>query len=284
MSVPPMLTTVIALVALALIAIVTAHAVLHVAAARDAWLREDACAFDDPEEHTPAAVWAMHALVESAATLCVAACAVLPAARPSRDDGRRSVVVVSGWAMPAGTTAWLARRLRAAGWARVHPIGLGAWTSVDGGVRRLADALATLRATHAIGDVDVVAAGLAGLVARALLRRDGGHARICRLVTLGTPHQGTVAAPWLRIGPWASEVRPDGGPFPPSDGEGIAIASAHDAVLVPATLAYWPGAFNVTIRGVGHVGMLCSDRVFAIVAENLAHEDAAAPRGRTHVG
>lgn len=272
-------------VGLAALAIVATQAVLHLAAARDARAREDGCAFEDPEQHTSTATWCVLAVAEIAATLCVALLALLPlGARPRDDDGRHSVVLVAGWALPAGTMAWLAHRLRAAGWARVYPVGLGAWSSVDDGAARLAAALARLRASHAIGDVDVVAAGLSGLAASTLLRREGRRIRMRRLVTLGTPHQGTLAAPWLRVGPWVRDVRPDVAPPPAIDGDGVAIASAHDAILVPTELAYWPGAFNVTMRDVGHVGMLCSARVWAIVEENLAHGATDALAGRSHVG
>jgi pimeloyl-ACP methyl ester carboxylesterase len=277
-----MMLLAIALAGAVTLAIAGVQVALHVAAARDAREREDRCAFDDPEEHTSVAAWCALTIGEIAATLCVGLWSLAPlGVRARDDDGRRSVVLVAGWGMPAGTTAWLAHRLRRAGWARVYPVRLGAWASVDDGVRRLDDALASLRATHAVGDVDVVAAGLSGLVARALLDRDGRRLR--RLITLGTPHQGTLAAPWMPIGPWARDVRPDHVGVPEPDGDAIAIASAHDALLLPPTLAYWPGAFNVSLRGVGHVGMLCSARVWALVEENLAHAPAAAP-GRTHVG
>lgn len=266
------------------LAMLALQAALHLDAARDAAAREDQCAFEDPEEHTTPLAWAALAFAEIGATLRVAFAALLPAPSSARDDGRRSVLLVAGWAMPAAAMACVARRLRRAGWARVYPVGLGAWSSVDDGTRRLADALATLRTSHAVGEVDVVAMGASGVVARALLARG---ARLRRVITLGTPHQGTRAASWLRRGPWARELRPnDDAPTPSCDGDGIAIYSAHDVVLVPPELAYWPDAFNVSLRGVGHVGMLCSPRVWSILEENLAHEPAASGsvRGRSHVG
>lgn len=274
-----------AIAGVVVLAIAATQAALHVDAARDARVREDACPFEDPEAHTTAATWCVLTAMEVAATLCVALLSLVPLrSRPLDDDGRRSIVLVAGWAMPAGAMRWLAHRLRTAGWARVYPVGLGAWWSLDDGADRLAEALAALRATHAVGDVDVVAAGLGGLAARALLRRDGTRTRVRRLVTLGTPHQGTIAASWLRVGPWAHEARPAAAAGEPPEGDAVAIASAHDAVQVPATLAYWPGAFNVGLRDVGHLGMLCSTRVWAIVAENLAHEQPGAGARRTHAG
>ncbi len=273
------------------LAIAALQAILHVAAARAARVRDDACAFDDPDEHTSSATWTRLAVGETLATVAAAAATVVPSRGAATDVGRRSVVLVAGWAMPAGASTPLVRRLRRHGWARVYPLGLGAWSSLDDGAHRLDQALATLRRTHAFGDVDVIALGLGGLAVRALLRRDGHRARIRRVVTLGTPHQGTTACPWLRVGPWASDVRPGAAALRALDGDAmapaldaVALASQHDVLLEPPALAYWPGAFNVTLREVGHVGQLFSPRIWALVAENLAHAQDVAASGRSHVG
>ena len=55
-----------------------------------------------------------------------------------------------------------------------------------------------------------------------------------------------------------------------------AIYSADDAVVVPASAGYWPGAFNVEVRGVGHNSLLFSPRVYELVRENLAAASPAA--------
>ncbi|HEV7734443.1 MAG TPA: hypothetical protein VGR62_19880 [Candidatus Binatia bacterium] len=273
------------------LAIATLQGVVHVAAARAARLRDDACAFDDPDEHTSTATWTRLGLTETLASVATAMATVVPSRVTGADVGRRSVVLVSGWAMPAGASTPLVRRLRRQGWARVYPLGLGAWSSLDDGARRLDDALATLRRTHDVGDVDVIAVGLGGLAVRALLRRDGRRARIRRVLTLGTPHQGTTACPWLRVGPWAADVRPGAAALQALDGDAmapaldaVALASQHDVLLDPPALAYWPGAFNVTLREVGHLGQLFSARVWELVAENLAHAQDVATSGRSNVG
>lgn len=273
------------------LAIATVQAIVHVAAARAARLRDDACAFDDPDEHTSTATWTRLAVNETLACVATVMATIVPSRGVAADAGRRSVVLVPGWGMPAGTSSPLVRRLRRHGWARVYPLGLGTWSSLEDGARRLDAALATLRRTHDVGDVDVVALGLGGLVVRALLRRDGRGARIRRVVTLGTPHQGTTACPWLHVGPWAADVRPGAAALQALDGDAmspaidaVALASQHDVLLDPPARAYWPGAFNVTLREVGHLGQLFSTRVWELVAENLAHAQDVAPSGRSHVG
>ncbi len=56
----------------------------------------------------------------------------------------------------------------------------------------------------------------------------------------------------------------------------ISIYSADDAVVVPASRAYYPGAFNIEVRGLGHLSLLFSQRVYALVRENLSAERAPA--------
>jgi hypothetical protein len=58
--------------------------------------------------------------------------------------------------------------------------------------------------------------------------------------------------------------------------ECLAFAAEHDALIEPPDAAYWPGAFNVRVRGVGHLGLAASPRVFELVRENLL-EAAGAP-------
>jgi hypothetical protein len=50
---------------------------------------------------------------------------------------------------------------------------------------------------------------------------------------------------------------------------------------VPPSAAYWPGAFNIEVRGLGHMSLLFSRRVYELVRENLDAPTAAAgaPQG-----
>jgi hypothetical protein len=57
--------------------------------------------------------------------------------------------------------------------------------------------------------------------------------------------------------------------------ECLAFASEHDALVEPPDAAYWPGAFNVSVRGLGALGLLASPRVFELLCENLREPDGA---------
>ena len=58
----------------------------------------------------------------------------------------------------------------------------------------------------------------------------------------------------------------------PSVTDCTAIYSLDDALVIPAGNGYYPGAFNVELRGLGHTSLLFSKRVHRLVRENLAAE------------
>ena len=92
------------------------------------------------------------------------------------------------------------------------------------------------------------------------------------MLTIATPHQGTLARPLSRaLRPEASYVARTAELDPqPRRFDAIALYSDGDAWLEPTTAAYYPGAFNLEVHDTGHLSMLFSKRVFGYVAENLA--------------
>ncbi len=218
---------------------------------------------------------------ECLATAWLVASAPLAAApeRPLRRGARRPVVLVHGWAQHRGMLAILARRLRRDGW----PVRMVRYRTVGRTVERAAEelqaALARLAAEAEERAVDVVAYGAGGIVVRAAVRRG---APVRRVVTLGTAHQGTLALPaWdamladLAAGsPLLRRLAADD-PVPATT-DFVAIHSADDALIVPPTCGYYPGAFNVELAGTGHGALVLSRRVYELVRENLAADEAAA--------
>jgi triacylglycerol lipase len=215
---------------------------------------------------------------EAAATALPRLTAWLPWRPPplsAATDRRRPVVLVPDVGAPRSSLRPLARGLARAGWrsiATVH-LRLGRHQDVVSAIDALAAAIDGVRTATGARRVDVVAHGWGGLVARAYLGRAG--MRVARLVTLGSPHQGTDAYPER-----SQALRPylAGG-----DGhaERIAIYSPDDALLLPPENAYWPGAFNIQVRGIGHAALLRSSRVAGLVRENLAAPlESSAPAER----
>jgi triacylglycerol esterase/lipase EstA (alpha/beta hydrolase family) len=120
----------------------------------------------------------------------------------------------------------------------------------------------------------LVCHSLGGLVARYYVRRyPAPHVR--RIITLGTPHGGTVLAARRRNG--AHKLAPrsaflatlSAADRVPQQFDVIAIQSTFDAMILPPRHAEYPGAFNVVVNDVGHNALLFSVKVYRLIAENL---------------
>jgi triacylglycerol esterase/lipase EstA (alpha/beta hydrolase family) len=203
-------------------------------------------------------------------------------------DPRRPVVLLHGYAQHTANFLWLLRRLRRDGWLHLYSVrhtALGG--DIERSAARLGVALDRIRRESGADAVDVVAHSMGGLVARALLAARGASSGIARLITLGTPHQGTLAFTRVAAGPMVAQMRP-GSPLlrdlAAADGgveaaECISIYTADDAIVVPPSAAYWPGALNIEVRGLGHMSLLFSRRVYELVRENLAVPSRATGAG-----
>ena len=139
---------------------------------------------------------------------------------------------------------------------------------VEAGVRSL------LAATGA-QQVAIVAHSMGGLVARAWMR-DAGAGRVARVITLGTPHHGTVLA---SLGPGANalQMRRDSAwlrDLAASESAATralvtSIYSHHDNIVAPQTSSELEGATNLAFGGIGHVALGANPRVLQAVMVQL---------------
>jgi pimeloyl-ACP methyl ester carboxylesterase len=123
--------------------------------------------------------------------------------------------------------------------------------------------------------VILVGHSMGGLVLRAYLRRCGGS-KVARIVTLGSPHQGTRLArlglgrnaQQMRIGsPWLAALGLPGAVPAARLGS---IFSFHDNYVFPQqACSTLEGAANVAIGGVSHLGMAFSPLMLGKLLEAL---------------
>jgi triacylglycerol lipase len=202
----------------------------------------------------------------------LAACMRVDVRRPEqRNDG--CIILLHGWGLNSASLWWLRRRLLRHGFGRVIVLSYPRWR-VD--LERAATRLRQLILARIGGDerVTLVGHSLGGLVARHYLRSCDDE-RVVRLITLGTPHGGTLAA-WQLL-PCVRDLRPDSALITdlnlddgvPDRFDVVAISSDFDALVLPADNASYRGAFNIQIRGVGHNALLFSRRVFKLLEESL---------------
>jgi palmitoyl protein thioesterase len=150
--------------------------------------------------------------------------------------------------------------------------------------RRLAEQVEDVVAATGYRRVHLVGHSLGGLVARYYVQRLGGDARVHTLVTLGTPHSGTVPAYFLPLG-LGRQLRPGSdlmtelaGPAPGCRTRFLAYWSDLDQMMIPKTAATVQhpdlSARNVRIRGVGHLSFAIDRRVVHDIGVQLAQLDA----------
>ena len=178
----------------------------------------------------------------------------------------------------------LRRGLRRRGFGRVVTVN---YSSINGDIRLLAGRLGDLveQVCEETGyeRVHVVGHSMGGLVGRYYVQRLGGDARVHTLVTLGSPHDGTLPAyvlphPLVRqMRPGSDVVRELAEPAPGCRTRFVAVWSDLDQMVVPkrAAKVVHPdlSARNVFVRGVGHMSLPVDGRVVHEICTTLAHLD-----------
>jgi triacylglycerol lipase len=115
--------------------------------------------------------------------------------------------------------------------------------------------------------VVLVGHSMGGLVSRAYLRRFGGDG-VAKLITIGTPHHGSVLA-WSFPGRGLEQMRPGNqwladlnrNENQPAAIPIVSIWSRHDSMVAPQASSVLACAENVALAGVGHNAMLGDERI-----------------------
>ena len=183
-----------------------------------------------------------------------------------RVDGRRPpVLLVPGFACNRGQWWWLRRCLRGRGFA-VATINLEPpLADIDGFAGQLHSRIEALLAEAGVDRVALVAHSMGGLVSRAYLRRYG-CGRVSTLITLGSPHRGTIIA---HFGPGrgARQMEPDSEWLRQlGDQETFAMPVLNlwggiDEIVVPQDSSRLVGARDTAFAALGHFSLLFSPAV-----------------------
>ncbi len=201
---------------------------------------------------------------------------------------RIPVLLVHGLVDNRSVFALMRRGLRRRGFAQVctwnySPL-LG---DVARGARDLGEHVERICARTGHDRVHVVGHSLGGLIARHYVQLQGGGRRVESLVTLGTPHGGSVLAHLLPT-PMVRQLRPGSAvleslaaPAPDYDTRTTAVYSDLDQLVVPTRNGRCDHpdlrARNVLVRGVGHMSLPFHRGVVDEVAATLAGVRQTAP-------
>jgi triacylglycerol lipase len=176
------------------------------------------------------------------------------------------------------------RTLRRRGFGVVHAVNYSLFT---GDVRDAAHELRThverLRERTGADKVHIVGHSLGGMIARYYVQRMGGSEVVDTLVTLGSPHTGTLTA-YLMPTPLARQLRPGSElleeltePAPGCTTRFLVVWSRMDQMIVPqrnARLAHPDlDVEQLELRDVGHLSLPIDPRSVHWVAAALARSD-----------
>ncbi len=181
--------------------------------------------------------------------------------------------------------AVLRHRLRRRGFGRVFTINYSPMTNdIRAAARDLSGAIEELVARTGYERVHVVGHSLGGLIARYYVQRLGGDERVHTLVTLGSPHAGSLLAYGLpvRLG---RQLRPGSDllaeidrPMPWCRTRFVAYYSDTDQVVLPHESARIEHpdlmARNVLVHGVGHMSLPIQRSVVHEIGSMLSQLDA----------
>ena len=172
--------------------------------------------------------------------------------------GQLPVLLVHGYVCNRGFMLPLRRYLGEHGVSayshNLEPVYADIDSYADGLARRIEEICAATGADQLV----ILAHSMGGLAARAYLRRHGAR-RVAKLITLGTPHHGTVTArmaagkngrQMVPGNAWLKQLNEETPNLPV-----VSVFSHQDNIVVPQDSAALAGAKIESLSGMGHVSM-----------------------------
>jgi triacylglycerol esterase/lipase EstA (alpha/beta hydrolase family) len=197
-------------------------------------------------------------------------------ADPVAAPAQLPLLLVHGVAVNDGVWFALRRDLARRGLGPVYTINYGPpLAGIEHFAGQLAARIDAICAATGAQRVALIAHSMGGLVARAYLRRFGA-ARIEQLITIGTPHHGSMLAhtfpgrclAQMHPGnPWLAELnRAESAPAPVRI---TSVWSPHDSMVAPQASSVLGNAENIALVGIAHNALLGDRGVMELVATEI---------------
>ena len=181
------------------------------------------------------------------------------------------------------------RALHRRGFGVVHAVNYGLFTGdLRDAARELHDHVERLCEATGADKVHIVGHSLGGVIARYFVQRMGGSARVDTLVTLGSPHAGTLGA-YLIPTALGRQLRPGSPllteldePAPGCTTRFLVVWSRMDQMVVPQRNARLQrpdlDVAQLELHDVGHLALPVDGRVVRWVVDALCRRDAPSRR------
>ncbi len=179
---------------------------------------------------------------------------------PPAAPAKLPILLLHGVGCNAGVWSGFRRHLERWGLGPVYALSYGPpLASIEHFADQVAKRIGDIEAATGASQVVLVGHSMGGLVARAYLRQYGG-AKVRRLITIGTPHQGSMHA-WLMAGMSLAQMRPSNAWLAELNGfaDGVPLASIwswHDSMVTPQTSSRIDRGDNIVLVGVAHNALL----------------------------
>jgi triacylglycerol esterase/lipase EstA (alpha/beta hydrolase family) len=196
----------------------------------------------------------------------------------SEHPDRVPVLLIHGYFCNRALWRPMARVLAARGHA-VDAIDLEPpFASIDRYAPQIDAAVRALAVRTGASKVALVCHSMGGLAARAWMRAHG-HTRACALITLGSPHRGTLLAAYghgrnvrqmRRDSDWLRALQADEATAQPiRTVKTLIIRTWQDNIVAPQSPQTLPGAQTLSFSGLGHVGLVYHHGVQQAVIDAL---------------
>ena len=209
-------------------------------------------------------------------------------ARPAFDPASLPVLLIHGYGCNSGYWHGMSKALTAAHITH-HAINLEpVFGDIDDYIPPLRAAVNALCEETGHEKVILVAHSMGGLAARAYLRAEG-ETRIAKVITLGSPHQGTGLAKF-GIGQNSRQMRWTGKAHEGQASDWlcrlqasedaqrracfVSIYSLHDNIIAPPTSSILAGAKNIAFPAIGHVALAYAPEIQECVIREILATDA----------
>jgi triacylglycerol esterase/lipase EstA (alpha/beta hydrolase family) len=198
--------------------------------------------------------------------------------QPDQSSKTLAVLMVHGYGCNRAMWLKFSRGLARSGYASEAinlepPLG-----SIDDYPAQIEAGVSVLMAKVNVTHIAIVAHSMGGLACRAYLNAATleHNKRIFKVITLGTPHQGTVHASlgqgqntrqMRRKSQWREAL--EGRERTEDVAKFVCIMTHHDNIVAPQAMQTVIGAKTIELHGIGHVALAYSDEVLQLVINEL---------------